>query len=139
MSPSRRDTWLVIAIVRVFAIVALLIMLAFGAWARDGGDWTATPDDDVRRWFQTLMQPDHPNISCCGDSDAYEADSFEVEGDHYVAIITGHRAVANIPLGTRIPVPNHKMKWDQGNPTGHGIIFVGTQGQVFCYVTPGGI
>ena len=41
--------------------------------------------------------------------------------------------------GTKIPVPNHKMKWDAGNPTGHGIIFIGAQGQVYCYVTPGGI
>jgi hypothetical protein len=41
--------------------------------------------------------------------------------------------------GTRIPVPNSKMKWDKGNPTGHGIIFIGTKGQVYCYVVPGGV
>ena len=31
------------------------------------------------------------------------------------------------------------MKWDDGNPTGHGILFlqVGTN-QVYCYITPGG-
>jgi hypothetical protein len=40
---------------------------------------------------------------------------------------------------TRIPVPNNKMKWDEGNPTGHGIIFIGNGGQVYCYVTPGGV
>jgi hypothetical protein len=28
-------------------------------------------------------------VSCCGKPDAYEVDKFEVEGDHYVAIITG--------------------------------------------------
>ena len=44
-----------------------------------------------------------------------------------------------IPEGTRIPVPNQKLKWDEGNPTGHGIIFIGSNGQVFCYVTPGGV
>ena len=137
MSPSQRDTWRVIAIVWAIAFVLALLMI-WAAHARDGGDWTSTPDE-VRQWFSTLMQPDNPQISCCGEADAYEADLFEVEDDHYVAIVTGHRAVANIAIGTRIPVPNHKMKWDQGNPTGHGIIFVGTQGQVFCYVTPGGI
>jgi hypothetical protein len=27
----------------------------------------------------------------CGEADAFEADAFEVEGDHYVAVITdGH-------------------------------------------------
>lgn len=41
--------------------------------------------------------------------------------------------------GTRIPVPNAKMKWDAGNPTGHGIIFIGAQGQVYCFVAPGGV
>jgi hypothetical protein len=31
------------------------------------------------------------------------------------------------------------MKWDAGNPTGHGVIFIGVGGQVYCYVTPGGV
>ena len=69
--------------------------------------------------------------------DAFEADSFEVRGDEYVAIITNGKGV--IPNGTRILVPNQKLKWDEGNPTGHGIIFIGSNGQVFCYVTPGGV
>jgi hypothetical protein len=118
--------------------IATLALAAIPALARDSGQWGSQPTA-IRQWFLALMQPDHPRVSCCGEADAYEADSFEVEGNHYVAVITAHRAVSNIPFGTRIPVPNHKMKWDSGNPTGHGIIFVGTQGQVFCYVTPGGI
>jgi hypothetical protein len=138
MSTSQRDTWRMIAMIWAVVIIFMLLIWAVFAEARDGGDWTATPDQ-VRHWFQTLMQPDHPNVSCCGESDAYEADSFEVEDDHYVAIITAHRSVTNYPIGTRIPVPNHKMKWDQGNPTGHGILFLGYGGQVYCYVTPGGI
>src|SRR5260370_38224742 len=81
------------------------------------------------------MEPDNPRVSCCGESDAFEADSYEVEGDHYVAIITDGKGT--IPNGTKIPVPNHKMKWDDGNPTGHGIIFIGTHGQIFCYVGQG--
>jgi hypothetical protein len=118
-------------------VITTLALASLPAMARDRGQWEHQPAD-IRQWFQRLMQPDHPETSCCGEADAYEADSFEVEGDHYVAIITAHRAVAIIPIGTRISVPNFKMKWDSGNPTGHGIIFVGTQGQVFCYVTPGG-
>jgi hypothetical protein len=43
-----------------------------------------------------------------------------------------------IQNGSRISVPNAKMKWDKGNPTGHGIIFIGDRGQIYCYVTPGG-
>jgi hypothetical protein len=73
-----------------------------------------------RQWIQSLMQPDKPNMSCCGEADAFEADSFDREGDHYVAIITDGKGM--IPNGTRVPVPNEKMKWDAGNPTGHGVI-----------------
>jgi hypothetical protein len=83
------------------------------------------------------MQPDNPRVSCCGEADAFEADNFEIEGDHYIAIITDGRGV--IANGTRIPVPNRKMKWDKGNPTGHGIIFISTMGDVYCYITPGGV
>ena len=112
--------------------------------ARDLGQWGDQPPH-IRQWFQKLMQPDNKSTSCCGEADAYEADSFEVEGDHYVAIVTnGAGDLAHgkpeIPNGTRIAVPNHKMKWDDGNPTGHGILFlqVGTN-QVYCYITPGGV
>jgi hypothetical protein len=106
---------------------------------RDDPEWENSPPH-IRKWFQGLMQPDHPRTSCCGDADAYEADLFERDGNNWVAIVTGQGpGVANkphIPEGTRISVPNSKMKWDQGNPTGHGIIFIGSNGEVYCYVTP---
>jgi hypothetical protein len=112
------------------------------AQARDNGQWADQPAA-VRQWFQSLMQPDNPMVSCCGEGDAFEADNFEVEGDHYIAIITDGKGV--IRNGTRIPVPNGKMKWDAGNPTGHGIIFLRpemvrlNEWTVYCYVAPGGV
>jgi hypothetical protein len=121
---------------RAFLATAMLCLAAAGALARDNGQWEGSPAA-TRQWFQSLMQPDNPYISRCGEADAFEADSFEVEGDHYVAIITDGKGV--LPAGTRIPVPNTKMKWDQGNPTGHGIIFIGVAGQIYCYVAPGGV
>jgi len=117
------------------AALAALAMIASAA-ARDNGQWGESPAH-IRQWFQSLMQPDNPYVSCCGEADAFEADSFEVEGDHYVAIITDGKGV--IANGTRISVPNAKMKWDAGNPTGHGIIFIGANGQLYCYVAPGGV
>jgi hypothetical protein len=122
---------------RIVFIVLAFIMLALGApvAARDNGQWANSPAN-IREWFQSLRQPDHPRLSCCGEADAYEADTFEAEGDHYVAIITDGKGV--IANGTRITVPNAKMTWDKGNPTGHGIIFIGDRGQLYCYVTPGG-
>ena len=118
-------------------LIAVAVSWTVPVPARDAQQWME--DTAIAKWFKTLMQPDNPMISCCGDADAYEADSFEVEGEKYVAIITGYRAVKNVPIGTRIVVPSHKLKYDAGNPTGHGIIFLGSQQQVFCYVTPGGI
>ena len=123
-------------IFRALSVLALSVLaLGAPAAARDDGQWANSPSN-IRQWFQSLMQPDHPRLSCCGEADAFEADTFEVEGDHYVAVITDGKGV--IPNGTRIAVPNTKIKWDRGNPTGHGIIFVGNAGQIYCYVTPGG-
>jgi hypothetical protein len=118
------------------AVVMLLLFAVSPATARDNGQWVDHPAY-LRQWFQKLMQPDNPVMSCCGEADAFEADSFEVRGDQYVAIITNGKGV--IPEGTKILVPNNKMKWDDGNPTGHGIIFIGNGGQVYCYVAPGGV
>lgn len=137
-------TWLALAFITV-------------AHSRPGPQWANEPLT-VQKWFQSLMQPDKPTESCCGEADAFEADTFETDGDHYVAVITDGKGV--IPSGTRIPVPNTKMKWDSGNPTGHGIIFLssattigdppspgyvyvlrnGTQARMlYCYVAPGGV
>ena len=120
----------------------LALVMCVPALARDNGQWEGG-SAHVRQWFKQLMQPDNPHVSCCGEADAYYADSFEVEGDHYIAIITDERDDApfgrpHIDVGTRIPVPNHKIKWDEGNPTGHGVIFVGQPG-VYCFVAPGGV
>jgi hypothetical protein len=123
-------------------LLAIAVLLSSTALARDNGQWT-TSDALVSRWYQSLKQPDHPRLSCCGEADAYHADGFEVQGDQYIAIITDTREDAplgrpHIPPGTKVVVPANKLKWDAGNPTGHGVIFIGTRGQVYCYVTPGG-
>lgn len=93
---------------------------------------------ECHRWFSTLMQPDNPSVSCCGEADAFEADSFmtDEQTGGYVAIITD--GLGLIPEGTRIPIPNNKIKWDQGNPTGHGIVFISATGTIYCYCPPSG-
>jgi hypothetical protein len=123
-------------------IVIALALLSFPATARDLGQWGPQPTD-VRQWFQTLMQPDQPHLSCCGEADAYWADTFEVSDGHYVAVITDDRSDDALrrphrDIGEKIVVPDHKIKWNAGNPTGQGIIFIGVGGKVLCYVTPGG-
>jgi hypothetical protein len=107
--------------VRAQLVAAFLI---FGsAHASDNEHWAAAKPTNLHAWFESLTQPNNPTASCCGEADAFEADAFEVEGDHYVAIVTNGRG--DFPTGARISVPNYKIKWDSGNPTGHGIIFIG--------------
>jgi hypothetical protein len=111
--------------------------------ARDYGQWE-TVDPVIREWYQSLMQPDNPGASCCGEADAYWADYFEVDGDKYIAIITDSRPDEplrrkHIAVGTRFVVPNHKLKFDKSNPTGHGVIFLSKSDYVYCYVAPGGV
>ena len=126
----------------------VLLLVAAPALARDNGQWNnVATDAQVRQWYRSLMMPDYPSSSCCGEADAYYADSFEIDGDRYVAIITDERPDAplrrpHVVPGTRIVVPNNKLKYDQGNPTGHGVIFLGSYNgtpHVYCYVAPGGV
>jgi hypothetical protein len=138
-----------LSLAAVLGILCLLGMPASAGdrWRAAQADGTVPPCDHICEWVRDLKQPEYPNASCCGEADRFEADNFERDGDHYVAIITdGHGA---IPDGTRIVVPNEKIKWDAGNPTGRGQIFLGGENQamgggpsskyVFCYVPPGGV
>jgi hypothetical protein len=124
-------------------IIGFMLLAASPVAARDFGQWDARPPE-VRQWFRKLTQPDFPTLSCCGEADAYWADSFESDDGRYVAIITDERSDGPLErphreIGERIVVPNNKIKWDQGNPTGHGIIFIGPDEKVYCYVPPGGV
>ena len=127
----------------IWTVGAAIVLSICKAPARDLGQWEGF-DLAQREWFDGLMQPDRPNLSCCGEADGYWADSYEVKGDQYVAIITDTRDDTklgrrqHIEAGTRVAVPNSKIKWGSGNPTGHGIIFIGLGGDVFCYLPPGG-
>jgi hypothetical protein len=129
-----------ILILTVWATV--LVLCICKAPARDLGQWDGV-DPLHRQWFNELMQPDNPVRSCCGFAHAYWTDSYEVKGDQYVAIITDTRddkplGRPHIENGKRVAVPNSKIKWDSGNPTGHGIIFIGHGLEVDCYLPPGG-
>ena len=125
----------------------VILVLTFGCVmgvvsARDVGQWETT-DPTVREWYQALMQPDNPNASCCGEADAYWADEIYVKNGKTYAVITDDqpdepRRRPHIDIGTEVEIPNNKLKWDKSNPTGHGILFLGRSGNVFCYVQPGG-
>lgn len=127
----------------VVLIGTALFLCLRASQARDVGQWEGS-DPALRKWYQSLMQPDNPTISCCGESDAYWADEVVIEGDKVFAVITDTREDAplgrlHVPPGTKIEIPRHKYTFRYGNPTGHKILFLGSQRQVFCFVDNGGV
>lgn len=48
----------------------ILALLSSPALSRDLGQWEGH-DPAIRQWFKSLMQPDNPNLSCCGEADGY--------------------------------------------------------------------
>ena len=129
-------------VIRIIFSVVIALLASTMIDARDLGQWDDPAHADLKRWYQDLKQPDNPTASCCGEADAYWADAFEATSDgQYVAIITDPRDDEPLgrrhrDIGTKIVVPKHKIKWDEGNPVGHGIIFLNRADNVFCYLPP---
>ena len=129
--------------VTAFAVLGILFLMMRPAGARDLGQWEGS-DPQISAWYQNLKQPDNPNMSCCGEADAYWADIAETDADgDLVAVITDERpdeplGRPHIAPGTKFKIPKNKIKWDKGNPTGHIVLFVGAGG-VYCYVQSGGV
>jgi hypothetical protein len=127
----------------ILTILTGIVLGVSPAAARDLGQWENT-DPAVREWYRGLMQPDNPNASCCGEADAYWADEIHVRNGKTYARITDDRPDEprrrpHLPIGTEFEIPNHKLKWDRGNPEGHNVIFVSPYGHVLCFVQGSGI
>jgi hypothetical protein len=148
--PPESGGWWMLMLLTIGIIVVLLGFVAY-ATARDLGQWENT-DPVTKKWFQSLMRPDNPQYSCCGEADAYWADVVEVVNGKIIAVITDERADGPLgrqheEIGTHYVVPPAKMKFDKGNPTGHIVIFLAgityTNGvrdrDVYCYVQNGGV
>jgi len=128
----------------------LLLAIGLGLGILIGLHVPARPHDahhpEHNDWYMSLMRPDNPSMSCCGLADAYWADEVKVvNGEAYVKIqderddeMLGR---PHIPSGTWVHVPSQKLKHDKGNPTGHGVIFIGhgDLSNVYCYVQGTGI
>ncbi len=120
-----------------------LLNLTSSVQAKDNGQWEDT-SPSIKEWYRNLMQPDNPRISCCGEADAYWTDAIEVVDGKTYAIVTDTRddgplSRPHIDSGTRVFVPDHKLKWDKGNPTGHTVSFINTDKNVICFVQGWGI
>jgi len=100
---------------------------------------------DLSAWYRSLMQPDNPQASCCGQADGYYADKTAVgPNGELIAIITDTRSDdirgrVHVPVGTRVTIPSYKVTWRYGNPTGHTIVFLTPSRAVLCYIQNGGV
>lgn len=132
------NKYLLTVSIAIAALIVLLFLLPRGVFAHD-------PDNaELNFWYESLMQPDAPKMSCCGVADAYWADEVHVRDGKTYAVITDDRPdePRNRPhrdIGSEFEIPNNKLKWDKSNPTGHGIIFLSRGDYVYCYVQPGGV
>ena len=128
---------------RIILFLGICVCLITELGARDLGQWESG-DAAIRQWYQSLMQPDVPTASCCGEADAYWADEVHVRDGRTYVRVTDDRPDEplrrpHVENGTEIEIPHYKLKWDQSNPTGHGIVFMSRTRFVFCYVQPGGV
>ena len=75
----------------LFVIAALAFLWLVKAFATDHGQWKyASPD--ISAYFNTLMMPDAPAVSCCGEGEVYYTDKQETAPDgSIIAIVTDTR------------------------------------------------
>lgn len=123
--------------------ILMVLFTTMQAPARDDGQWEAG-DPAVREWYKGLMRPDSPALSCCGESDAYWCDNISVRAGKTYCRITDDRPDGPLKrphraVDTEFEIPDDKLKYDRGNPTGHTIIFLSVYDMVFCFVQGTGI
>lgn len=137
------DRFTRIVIASIIGVLLLVTVLVKAVQAHDKGQFRGT-SPEIKEWYMTLMQPDAPRVSCCGESDAYYCDNWYIRAGKTYCKITDTREDGplgrpHIPVGTEIWIPDHKLKWDRQNPTGHSVVFVNTMLHVFCFVQGTGI
>lgn len=126
--------WLAVTIACMVALWVFLASLR-PAFAHDR-------DSSHDGWYASLMQPDNPTASCCGIADAYWCDDISVKDGKTFCAITDDQEIPGrpkLPLGTKVEIPDRKLKFDRGNPTGHAIVFLSSGGAVYCFVQAGGV
>ena len=140
--------WLWFCLVVLCGLIAMGV-IAYPIHAKDYGQGADNPPE-VKEWYRTLMQPDNPAVSCCGEADAYYCEDLKVEtnglqgpGNYCTIDDDRDNAVRHrVPIanGTKIKIPDNKLlKIGQSNPTGHGVVFLSPSMWVYCYAVGGGV
>ena len=93
-------------------------------------------EDDIpfAEWMLSLKQPDNPVASCCGPVDQYYALSYEGAANGFtVRFINKQNQIQ------QISVPEEKVIYGINNPTGKGVLFISSYGQIFCFIPSNGV
>jgi hypothetical protein len=137
--------------IRALVLAILLASLAWSyAYPHDSGQWE-NADPAIHEWYKNLMRPDCPTCPCCAEADAYYADIVHVRDGKTYAVVTDDRddkplGRPHIPPGTEFEVPPERLKFDNGNPTGHNVLFIASatgysqrDNATYCFVQAGGV
>jgi hypothetical protein len=125
---------------KIFVLAAVVVIVLIAGLIKVLAHDHDHPELD--QWYAGLMQPDNPTASCCGKADAYWCDDYYAKDGKAYCSITDDRVVIGrlpVPVGTEIEIPDRKLKFDRGNPTGHAVVFLSSGGSVFCFVQSGGV
>lgn len=128
-------------------VLGIVVVIALGMLlgAVRGANAHDHDHPELNEWYATLMQPDNPTVSCCGTADAYWCDDWYVRGGKTYCKITDDRddaplgRIHHVDIGTEILIPDYKLKFDRGNPTGHSVVFLSIGDHVYCFVQSSGI
>lgn len=129
------------ALALIFSIAALIASVVPAPAMDHGFSDLPQPHTPEMLWIETRKMPGLPprNSSCCGKGDVYYADIYTRNPDgSYEAEITEGSAIKYpdgtyrpaIPNGTKFHVDAFRVNPpEDGNPTGHGIVFLGVGGE----------
>lgn len=121
----------------LLAVALFCFLILIGpAHARPGSQWQNVPEQ-IREWFQSVMQPENPYQSCCGESEAYDVEMAGngSDGSLIVKIISGP---TEDEIGRTIDVPRAKLQTKYG-PTGRFILFMGIGERIYCLIPIEGV
>jgi hypothetical protein len=139
------------ASILIFCAVVLACLFWLFTVPAPAMDHGFNPNAPATRWFESLIVPDRPPLSCCGKADAYPVDRYQKNNDHTYTVWIADGSPVKYPDGTTrdpwdvnvpISVPDtkvNKLDDDLDNPTEHGWLFFRPDtnhdvGTIYCFV-----
>ena len=93
-------------------------------------------DKRLREWFNSVKRPDLPNVSCCGEADAFRvAVLSETATEVTVQVIEPNRFLPEVKVGRVFKFSRNALQHRYGNAVGVPLIFITLHNeQVVCFI-----